>query len=368
MNAHRPEVADVFREFQDDYLLQYGASLQQRKILRELPQCRTQALGGHKMQCDRCGHEKVVYNSCRNRHCPKCQAAARAKWLADRENDLLNVAYFHVVFTLPDELGPIALQNKKLLYGMLFKAAAETLLEIARDPKHLGARIGFLDDLHTWGQALQHHPHVHCVVPGGGLSLDGDRWISCRPDFFLPVRVLSARFRNRFLELLEAAFDNNQLLLLGRLACFAKRRQRTELLVSLRNRNWVVYAKPPFGGPQQVLKYLARYTHRVAIANQRLVAIEASKVSFRWKDYRNANRKCVMALDGVEFIRRFLLHALPGGFQRLRHFGFLANCVRRKNIGLCRNLLKQDLGTLEHDAAPDDGELRFCGFGSLSQV
>lgn len=354
MSAHRPEVADVFREFRDDYLLKYGASPQQRKILRELPLCQTQALGGHKMQCDRCGHEQIVYNSCRNRHCPKCQAAARARWLEDRENDLLDVPYFHVVFTLPDELGPIALQNKRLLYGMLFKAASETLLEIAKDPKHLGAHIGFLAVLHTWGQNLQHHPHVHCVVPGGGLSPDGSRWISCRPHFFLPVRVLSARFRNRFLKLLKAAFENDKLVLQGKLACLAEAPHRTQLLESLRNRDWVVYAKPPFGGPQQVLKYLARYTHRVAIANQRLVSIDAGKVSFRWKDYRHANRKRIMTLDAVEFMRRFLLHALPGGFQRIRHFGFLANCVRREKVGLCRRLLNQDLDTLERDGARDD--------------
>ena len=341
MNAHRPEVADVFRSYGSKYQEVYGASAQQRRILRDLAACRTQALGGHKRQCDRCGHEEIAYNSCRNRHCPKCRARARAEWLAAREKDLLAVPYFHVVFTLPDEIGPLALQNKRQVYGILFRAVSETLLTIARDPKHLGAEIGFLAVLHTWGQNLHHHPHVHCVVPGGGLSPDGTRWVSCRKNFFLPVRVLSRLFRKRFLVLLRQAFDSGKLSFHGKIQHCAETQSWSQLLRTLGARDWVVYAKPPFGGPEQVLKYLARYTHRVAISNQRLVSFEDGKVCFRWKGYAQANRQRTMTLDAVEFIRRFLLHALPKGFQRIRHFGFLANRVRQQKLSLCRQLLGQ---------------------------
>ena len=363
MSAHRPEVADVFRSSGARYEEVYGGSAQQRRILRDLARCRTRALGGHKKKCDRCGHEEIAYNSCRNRHCPKCRASARAQWLEDQERDLLPVPYFHVVFTLPEAVGPIALQNKRLVYGLLFRAVTETLLPIARDPRHLGAEIGVLAVLHTWGQNLHHHPHVHCVVPGGGLSPDGRRWVPCRENFFLPVRVLSRRFRSRFLALLAEAHDAGKLSFHGGIQPLAETRNWSSWLRSLCNRDWVVYAKPPFGGPQQVLKYLARYTHRVAISNQRLLSFENDHVTFRWKDYAQGNRQRTMTLDAVEFIRRFLLHALPKGFQRLRHFGFLANRVRAHKLLLCRKLLgdthEPHDSSLEADAdstaeAPDD--------------
>jgi hypothetical protein len=357
MNAHRPEVADVFRSYGSKYQEVYGTSAQQRRILRDLVACRTRALGGHKRKCDRCGHEEIAYNSCRNRHCPKCRAKARAEWLAARQKDLLPVPYFHVVFTLPEEIGPLALQNKRRVYGILFRAVSETLLTIARDPKHLGADIGFLAVLHTWGQNLHHHPHVHCVVPGGGLSPDGTHWIACRPNFFLPVRVLSRLFRKRFLALLRQAFESGELALHGKIQHLAQAEDRCQLLQALATRDWVVYAKPPFGGPEQVLKYLARYTHRVAISNQRILSFENGRVTFRWKDYAQANRQRTMTLDAVEFIRRFLLHALPKGFQRIRHFGFLANRVRQEKLSLCRQLLGQaeepEAGV--RDPASEDG-------------
>lgn len=339
MSAHRPEVADVIRSSGARYEEVYGGSAQQRRILRDLARCRTRALGGHKKKCDRCGHEEIAYNSCRNRHCPKCRASARAQWLEDQERDLLPVPYFHVVFTLPEAVGPLALQNKRLVYGLLFRAVTETLLTIARDPRHLGAEIGVLAVLHTWGQNLHHHPHVHCVVPGGGLSPDGRRWVPCRENFFLPVRVLSRYFRRRFLALLEKARNTGKLSFHGSIQPLADTQNWSRWLLAQRACEWVVYAKPPFGGPQQVLKYLARYTHRVAISNQRLLSFENDQVTFLWKDYARANRQSTLTLGGVEFIRRFLLHALPKGFQRLRHFGFLANRVRAEKLLLCRKLL-----------------------------
>lgn len=332
MTEHRLEVADVVREYSSAYLDAFGeaVSSDQRRVLRDLARCRTAELGGHVEQCDQCGHRRIAYNSCRNRHCPKCQGAARAHWLDERAADLLPVEYFHVVFTLPSDLGPIALQNPRVVYGILFRAASETLLQIAADPKHLGADIGFLAVLHTWGQNLHLHPHVHCVVPGGGLAPDGLRWIACRPGFFLPVRVLSRLFRGKFIALLHAAFHQ------GRLADCAK---FSGLLDELRQKEWVVYAKPPFGGPEQVLKYLARYTHRVAIANSRLLKMENGKVYFQWKDYAHGNQQKIMALNGVEFLRRFLLHVLPTGFVRIRQYGFLANRHRDAKLATCRRLL-----------------------------
>jgi hypothetical protein len=289
MTRPRLEVADVVREHGDAFLDRYGNVLlpQQRRVLSDIAACRTATLGGHVEACDRCGHQRIAYNSCRNRHCPKCQAGAAAEWTEDRRAELLPVAYFHVVFTLPAVLGPIALQNPRVVYGLLFQAAAETLQQIAADPKHLGAEIGFLSVLHTWGQNLQHHPHVHCVVPGGGLALDGSRWIACRPRFFLPVRVLSRVFRGKFLARLRAAFEQGKLSFHGRLAALADPVEFRRRLAASARTEWVVYAKPPFGGPEQVLKYLARYTHRVAISNHRLLAQEGGKVTFRWKDYVN---------------------------------------------------------------------------------
>ena len=340
MKEHRPEVTDVFRTHGDDYERMYGTSTsaEQRRVLRDLSICRTAALGGHKKRCDRCGHEQVVYNSCRNRHCPKCQAAARKQWLVARQQDLLDVPYFHVVFTVPEPLGPLALHNKRVLYGLIFRAASDTLATLARDPKHLGAEIGFLAVLHTWGENLHHHPHLHCVVPGGGLSRDPIGWVACANNFFLPVRVLSRLFRGKFLSFLQDAFDRGQLRFSGKLQALAQTASWKSFMKRLRSIDWVVYAKPPFGGAPQVLKYLARYTHRVAISNQRLVSIEDGKVSFLWKDYAHGNQQRTMTLDAVEFIRRFLLHVLPKGFVRIRYYGFLAHPQRKDKLALIRNL------------------------------
>jgi Putative transposase/Transposase zinc-binding domain len=341
MSRPRLEVADIIRAHGAAFLDASGASLSagQRRVLEDLAACRTAALGGHVEACDRCGHQQIAYNSCRNRHCPKCQATAAAQWLEAQAADLLPVAYFHVVFTLPAELGPIALQNPRVVYGLLFRAAAETLLQVAADPKHLGAEIGFLAVLHTWGQTLQHHPHVHCVVPGGGLSPDGSRWIACRPDFFLPVRVLSRVFRGKFLESLHAAFDRGQLAFHGRLSELADPGRFDDRLRAAARTEWVVYAKPPFGGPEAVLKYLARYTHRVAISNSRLIELKDGRVSFRSKDYARGGRERTTVLEATEFLRRFLQHVLPSGFVRIRHYGFLANRHRQEKVALCRALL-----------------------------
>jgi DNA-directed RNA polymerase subunit M/transcription elongation factor TFIIS len=354
MSEHRPEVADVFREHGAAYLKQSAASRDQRRVLKDISLCKTAALGGHKATCDRCGHEECFYNSCRNRHCPKCQGAARAKWLAAREAELLNTHYFHVVFTLPDELGPLALQNKRLVYGLLFRAAAETLRTIAADPKHLGAEIGFLAVLHTWGQRLDHHPHVHCVVPGGGFSPDRSRWISARETFFLPVKVLSKRFRHTFLSYLTKAFQDGELKFHGRLADLREPLQWGRFIEAL-PKPWVVYSKPPFGGPELVLKYLARYTHRVAISNQRLVSLKDGKATFRYKDY-HADAERTMTLEATEFIRRFLLHVLPSGFQRIRHYGFLANRVRKDRIALCGTLLPAPQTALSQGQPPSSDD------------
>jgi hypothetical protein len=336
-----PEVAEVFRHFGDAYRQKHGASLStaQRRVMTAIVQCRTAALGGHVEQCDTCGHRRVWYNSCRNRHCPKCQSLARAQWLEDRRCELLTTRYFHVVFTLPEAIAEIAGQNKAVVYGILFRAAAETLRTIGADPKHLGAELGFFAVLHTWGQVLLHHPHLHCVVAGGGLSTDGSRWIACRRNFLLPVRVLARLFRRLFLEYLEKAFDADELSFFGTLAPLRDRRGFRRHLRPARKSKWVVYAKPPFAGPEQVLSYVARYTHRVAISNDRLIAIGDGKVRFRWKDYRHGNQHKTMALTTNEFIRRFLLHVLPAGFQRIRYYGFLGNRCREEKLARCRQLL-----------------------------
>jgi Putative transposase/Transposase zinc-binding domain len=341
MTPPRFEVADVIRAHGEEFLDTHGdtTSPEQRRALADLARCRTAALGGHVEECDRCGHRQVAYNSCRNRHCPKCQAGKAARWVEDRAAELLPVEYFHVVFTLPAALARIALQNPRVVYGLLFRATAETLRQIAADPTHLGAEIGFLAVLHTWGQNLQHHPHVHCVVPGGGIASDGSRWIPCRPGFFLPVRVLGRLFRGKFLALLKAAFDGGRLSFHGRLAALADPAEFRRTLADTAHTEWVVYAKPPFGGPEQVLKYLARYTHRVAISNGRLVALEGDQVEFLWKDYADGGKPKTMKLKAVEFLRRFLQHVLPAGFVRIRHYGFLANRVCREKLELCRTLL-----------------------------
>lgn len=338
------EVADIFVAHTNSFLARHGGAVSpaERRVLHQLTACRTSLLGGHVERCDRCDYERVAYNSCRNRHCPKCQATARAEWLEARARDLLDVEYFHVVFTVPRPIAQIALQNKKVMYGILFKASSETLKTIAADPKHLGAEIGFLSVLHTWGQSLMHHPHVHCVVPGGGLSPDGSKWISCPTGFFLPVRVLSKVFRGKFLELTRQAFAVGDLRFHARLHQLNSAADfEAHLLLTLAN-DWVVYAKRPFGGPEQVLKYLANYTHRVAISNHRLLPMQGDRVRFRWRDYAHGNRKRVMAIDAVEFIRRFLMHTLPSGFVRIRHSGFLANACRREKLARCRGLLGGD--------------------------
>ncbi len=307
--------------------------------MRAIEVCRTAALGGHLDQCEQCGHRRISYNSCRNRHCPKCQALAKVEWLAAREAELLPVHYFHVVFTLPECLAPLALQNKRVVYNLLFRAASQTLLQIAADPKHLGAEIGFLAILHTWGQNLLDHPHLHCVVPGGGLSPDGKRWISCRKKFLLPVRVLSRLFRRLFLQSLKHSFEQGKLEFHGSLRDLAESACFGQLVKAAGQKEWVVYAKAPFGGPRQVLHYLGQYTHRVAISNNRLVNCENGQVSFRWKDYRQGNRVGIMTLEATEFIRRFLLHVLPDGFQRIRYFGWMGNRHRAAKLDLCRELL-----------------------------
>ena len=345
MKEARLEVADVFRKYETDFLAQWGHTLSvpQRKAFAAIRDCRTAALGGHVEyveECDTCGHRAISYNSCRNRHCPKCQAMARAKWLAEREAELLPVPYFHVVFTLPQKIGDLALQNAREIYRILFRAASEALLSIAADPHRLGANIGFLAVLHTWGQNLHLHPHLHCVVPGGGISPDGQRWIGCKSKaFFLPVRVLSARFRNLFLKYLRNAVQDGKLKFHGEMAWLGQPSAFETMCLQAQRAKWVVFAKPPFGGPEQVLKYLARYTHRVAISNRRLLSIEEGRVRFEYKDYADGSQTKVMTLAAIEFIRRFLLHVLPGGFVRIRQFGFLANRGRRKKLALCRGLL-----------------------------
>lgn len=344
MAPSRVEVAEVFRRYGQDFLNAHGHGTfpEQRRALRDIAICRTAALGGHKYWCDHCDHEEISYNSCRNIHCPKCQAHKRATWLREQAACLLPVQYFHVVFTLPEGLGPLALQNKRVVYGLLFRAASDALLTIGSDPKHLGVELGFLAVLHTWGQNLLLHPHVHCVVPGGGLSPDHSRWIPCRRDFFLPVRVLSRFFRTQFLRLLRQAHARGELSLRGRLAALADAPAWQRFLEYLTRTEWVVYAKPPFGSAVQVLKYLARYVYRVAIANSRLVAIEDGSVTFRWKDYAHGGRQSTMALRATEFIRRFLLHVLPSGFVRIRHYGFLANRLRHERLVLIRKLFGID--------------------------
>ena len=360
------ELADVIQRH--GHRLDAALGGEHRRILRAIASCRTAAMGGHVQTCDCCHHQRIAYNSCRNRHCPKCQSSACARWMADRAEELLPVEYFHVVFTLPDDFNALALAHRRVVYHALFEATAQTLLQVAQSPKHLGARIGFLAILHTWGQNLRLHPHVHCIVPGGGLSPDGSRWIACRAGFFLPVRILSRVFRGKFIELLKRARAN------GKLAGFDNGASFDRLLDASVRREWVVYAKPPFGGPDQVLKYLARYTHRIAISNRRLMAMNDEKVTFKYKDYAQGSRPRprTMTLDGNEFLRRFLLHAVPSGFMRIRHFGLLANRVRTNNLQRCRRLLAVDPpadtsagvpasggATVEHEHCP------LCGIGRL---
>jgi len=337
------EVADIFRSAGPAYRAAHAGhlSLPQLKVMTAIENCRTAALGGHVEACEDCGHWRVAYNSCRNRHCPKCQGAAARTWLAEREADLLPVGYFHVVFTLPTEVAAIAFHNKGVLYDLLFRTASETMLTIAADPRHLGARIGITAVLHTWGSALTYHPHVHMIVPGGGIARDGTRWIASRPAFLLPVRVLGKLFRRLFLTRLIQLYDAGQLAFFGSLAPLADRGAFLHHLVPARKARWVVYPKPPFARPQAVLSYLSRYTHRVAISNRRLLGFDETGVTFRYKDYRRADpeRQQVMTLATDEFIRRFLLHVLPRGFHRIRHYGLLGGAGRKDNLAQARRLL-----------------------------
>ncbi len=369
------EVADIFREFGPGWRqVQHGhLSLGQLKVMSAIEQCRSAALGGHVLRCEGCGTDQIAYNSCRNRHCPKCQSGAAKRWLDARQADLLPVEYYHVVFTLPAPIADIAYQNKALVYGLLFDMAAETLLRIAADPKHLGASIGATLVLHTWGSALTHHPHVHGIVPGGGLAPDGKSWIACRPGFFLSVRVLSRLFRRRFLEELLRVHQAGKLRFFGEHAALADAQLFKAWLAPLRQCEWVVYAKRPFAGPQAVLAYLSRYTHRVAISNSRLLTMDEHGVTFRWKDYRvkggakGKTRPKTMTLEPGEFMRRFLLHVLPGGFHRIRHYGLLANGSRRTSLALARQLLCQPASAVvpadsgDHQTQPPTFVCWHCG-------
>jgi len=346
------EVADIFRAHGPAWRRSHAGhvSLGQLKVMSAIERCRTAALGGHVEACDDCGHVRIAYNSCRNRHCPKCQGAAALNWLVARQADLLPLDYYHVVFTLPGAVADIAYQNKAVVYAILFRAAAEALLTIAADPRHLGARIAVTAVLHTWGSALTHHPHVHCIVPGGGISLDGKGWVNCRPGFFLPVRVLSRLFRRLFLERLTAAHKAGCLNFFGELGHLASTKAFNKHLAPTRKVEWVVYAKRPFAGPEAVLAYLSRYTHRVAIANSRLVRLGDNAVTFKWKDYRQKGRTRhkLMTLAADEFIRRFLIHVLPRGFHRIRHYGLFANSRRVGNLERARALL--GVVAQQHDA------------------
>jgi hypothetical protein len=349
------EVADIFRDHGAAWRKANAGhvSLGQLKVMSAIERCRTAALGGHVARCEKCSHTVIAYNSCRNRHCPKCQGATAKEWLAEREAELLPVPYFHVVFTLPGPIADIAHQNKTVIYNLLFKAAAEAALTIAADPEHLGARIGITAVLHTWGSAMTHHPHLHMIVPGGGISLDGSRWIACKPNFFLPVRVLSRLFRRLFLDMLVTA--HKALAFFGDHAALSGKKAFAAFLAPLRKVEWVVYAKEPFGGPQAVLAYLSRYTHRVAISNRRLISVDATGVTFKWNDYRieGPGRYKTMTLPTNEFIRRFLMHVLPKGLHRIRHYGLFANGSRVANIAHTRALLAVPSTPPETDASSE---------------
>jgi hypothetical protein len=353
---YRPafELAGILREHAPAYRESHRLLREQERAIDAIVSCRTAAMGGHVEECCQCAYTRISYNSCRNRNCPKCQTTARAKWVQDRQEELLPVEYFHVVFTLPEQIARIAYYNRKEVYNILFRATAQTLTTIAGDPQHLGAEIGFFAVLHTWGQNLLHHPHLHCVVPGGGLSPDGEGWMSCKPGFFLPVKVLSRLFRRLFLEMMEAAFGKGKLRFFGELSELHDPDRFAFYLAPLHNIEWVVYAKPPFGGPRQVLDYLGRYTHRVALSNERLLDVKDGQVTFQWKDYRSKGRQKsrTMTLESDEFIRRFLIHVLPRGFQRIRFFGLLSNRRRKEALTTCRRLLTAPITDLLPN--PDD--------------
>ena len=362
MSRQALEVADIFRRHGQAWRQSHQGhiSLGQLKVMSAIERCRSAALGGHVLYCQSCDHQQIAYNSCRNRHCPKCQASAARRWLEARQTELLPVDYYHLVFTLPQQISDLAYQNKAVIYNILFKAAAETLLSIAKDPRHLGAQAGVTFVLHTWGSAMTHHPHVHGVVPGGGLSLDGKRWIACKKGFFLPVRVLSRLFRRLFLEKLSQAYMAGELHFFGEQKRLKDEKPFTDWIKKHRKMEWVVYAKRPFAGPATVLAYLSRYTHRVAIANSRLISMDEHEVKFKWKDYRleEGQRHTTMTLTADEFIRRFLIHVLPSGFHRIRHYGLIANAKRKDNLTKARTLLKvpEQIPVETDETAKTDGQ------------
>jgi len=337
--SHGVELADIIRQYGPEYRSAHSMPLNHLRVMRAVEVCRTATLGGHKDKCDSCGHIEISYNSCRNRHCPKCQTLQKEKWIEARNEDLLPIPYFHVVFTIPSELNPLVNMNQKVMYNLMFRSVSETLVELSRNPKHLGARIGFLGILHTWGQNLMDHPHIHCVVTGGGLSLDGKRWISCRKRFFIPVRVMSSLFQGKLLAYLKSAFEAGELLFPGGIGRLREAYTFESFRKQFYHKKWVVYCKPPFEGAEGVLQYLGRYTHRIAISNNRILTAEDGTVSFRWRDYTDGNKQKIMTLKAGEFIRRYLLHVLPNRYVRIRHFGLLANRSRKDNITLCRELL-----------------------------
>ena len=333
------EVADIFRQYGPDYRKSHRVPRTHRRAMSAIEACRTSLLGGHKDECDTCGHLRISYNSCRNRHCPKCQFLRKEKWIEARTEDLLPIRYFHVVFTIPAELNPLVFSNQKVAYNLLFRSVSETLLTLSHDPKHLGAQIGFIGILHTWGQNLMDHPHVHCIVTGGGLSPEGIRWVSCRKNFFIHVKVLSALFKPKFLAYLKDSFQSGDLIFPGAIGYLKDPDVFKGFIRQLKQKKWVVYCKPPFNGVEGVLQYLSRYTHRIAISNHRILKLEDGKVSFLWRDYSDGDKEKIMTLDADEFIRRFLLHVLPDRFVKIRHYGLLANRNRKDNIALCRELL-----------------------------
>ena len=359
-----PEVGEIFRQHGLAYRQSHRLSRQDLRVMRAIEVCRTTVLGGHRDQCDHCGHVEISYNSCRNRHCPKCQTLRKEKWIEARSQDLLPIPYFHVVFTLPSELNPLVSMNRKVLYDLVFRSVSETLTELAKDPNHLGAEIGCIGILHTWGQNLMDHPHIHCIVTGGGLSSDKGRWVSCRKGFFIPVRVLSALFKGKFLGLLKRCFQSNDLVFPGRIGHLKPPEDFERFRNQLYHKKWVVYCKPPFDGVQGVLQYLGRYTHRIAISNNRLLDIRNGEVSFLWRDYADQNRQKIMTLHAEEFIRRFLLHVLPPRYVRIRHFGLLANRKRKNAIALCRKILQNGKPTTKQSARKETWQeqlFRICG-------
>jgi Putative transposase/Transposase zinc-binding domain len=358
------EVADIFRQHGPAYRESHRLPRNHLRVMRAIEVCRTAVLGGHKDQCDHCGHLEISYNSCRNRHCPKCQTLKKERWIEARSEDLLPIEYFHVVFTIPSELNPLVSMNRKVMYDLLFRAVSETIEKLANDPKHLGASVGVIGILHTWGQNLMDHPHIHCIVTGGGLSLDGGHWVSCRKGFFIHVRVLSALFNRKFLGLLEKSFKSGDLVFPGSISHLKELRAFKSFKGHLYHKKWVVYCKPPFDGPKGVLQYLGRYTHRIAISNNRILTTQDGAVSFLWRDYADDNRQKTMTLQVGEFIRRFLLHVLPSHYVRIRHFGLLANRRRKDNIALCREFLGAGRTVTKEKIKPETWQeqlLRICG-------